>query len=223
MALFKQDRSSESGRRSLLSHPIFAWLGVRSVLGQHTAVEETALQRWAAGRTRLVEIGVAEGASALRLRESMSPHGTLWLVDPFHLSRWRRINTMKRAAHRAVGSCRNGRVVWIERFSFDAARDWQGQIDFLFIDGDHSEQAVQRDWEDWSRFVVRGGVVAFHDARTFAGGWPQPDWGPVRAVEKLFRAHPVSEWRVIKKKLILSSWWNGANRIEPPVYSVACL
>ena len=29
--------------------------------------------------------------------------------------------------------------------------------------------------------VMPGGIVAFHDAATFAGGWPQPDWGPVES------------------------------------------
>src|SRR5438552_17877795 len=127
--------------------------------GQYTLGEDLALRKWAAGRSRLVEIGVAEGASALGLRESMSPHGTLWLIDPFHLSRRRRINAMKRAAHRAVEGCRN-RVVGIEEFSVEAARNWRHQTDFLFVDGDHSESGVRRDWDDWNEFGVPGGGVA---------------------------------------------------------------
>ena len=148
--LRRPDASPEEAVHLPLRHPLFAWLGLRPILGQHTAAENAALKKWATGRSRLVEIGVAEGASALGLREAMSGEGTLWLIDPFHLSRWRGMNAMKRAAHRGVGSCRNGRVVWIEKFSFDAARDWEGEIDFLFIDGDHAESAVQRDWDDWN-------------------------------------------------------------------------
>lgn len=182
-----------------LRHPFFAWLGLRPVLGQHTPAEHVALAKWAAGKSRLVEIGVAEGASALGLREAMSDGGTLWLIDPFHLSRMRWINAMKRAAHRVVESSKNGRVVWIERFSADAARDWDGQIDFLFIDGDHAEPAVNQDWEDWSPFVTRGGVVAFHDARIFPDGWCRPDWGPVKIIDKLFRAEPIDGWRIVQE------------------------
>ena len=187
------------GTHPLLRHPMFAWLGLRPLLGQHTAAEHNALQTWATGRSSLVEIGVAEGASAVALRESMSRGGTLHLIDPFHLSRLQYINATKRAAHRAVGRCRNGRVVWIEKFSADAATDWNGSIDFLFIDGDHSEAGVQRDWDDWHCFVIRGGVVAFHDAAVFAGGWPQPDWGPVRIVDKLFRLRPLDGWRIAEQ------------------------
>lgn len=38
-----------------------------------------------------------------------------------------------------------------------------GQLDFLFIDGDHSYSGVKQDFEFYSRFVKRGGVIAFHD------------------------------------------------------------
>jgi predicted O-methyltransferase YrrM len=199
VTLRRPGASPEDAANLLLRHPVFAWLGLRPILGQHTAAEHVALKKWATGRTRLVEIGVAEGASALGLREVMSHEGTLWLIDPFHLSRRRRINAMKRAAHRAVESCRNGKVVWVEKFSSDAAKDWDGKIDFLFIDGDHSESAVQRDWDDWNPFVAPSGVVAFHDARIFPGGWCQPDWGPVKVVDTLFRARAFDGWRVVQE------------------------
>lgn len=37
------------------------------------------------------------------------------------------------------------------------------KLDFLFIDGDHSYDGVKADFEDYSKFVRPGGVVAFHD------------------------------------------------------------
>jgi predicted O-methyltransferase YrrM len=182
----------------LLGHPAFAWLGLRRVISQHTVLEEAALKRWSAGRSSLIEIGVAEGASALALRKSMSPKATLYLIDPFHLSRYPLLNTTKRAALRAVASCRNGRVVWIEKFSRDAAEGWNQPIDFLFVDGDHSEQAVRQDWDDWCRFVVPGGVVAFHDARAGAfGSWPDANFGPVKVVDRLFRQHSILGWKIV--------------------------
>ncbi len=183
----------------MLRHPLFAWLGIRPALAQHTVAEHDALRTWATGRSNLVEIGVAEGASAVALREAMSSRGTLWLIDPFHLSRVRCINATKRAAHRAIEGCRNGRVIWIEKFSFDAVSDWDSSIDFLFLDGDHSEAGVQRDWDDWHRFVIRGGVVAFHDAAIFPGGWSQSDWGPVKVVERLFRSQALPGWRIAQQ------------------------
>jgi len=106
---------------------------------------------------------------------------------------------MKRVAQRAVGDINNGRVVWIEKFSFEAAKEWIGQIDFLFLDGDHSEMGVQRDWDDWNQYVIPGGVIAFHDAATFEGGWPQQNWGSVIVVNRLFRSRELSEWRVVEE------------------------
>lgn len=199
LMLREVNTSAEIAVHPLLVHPVFAWLGLRPALGQHTAAEHAALKRWAAGKSRLVEIGVAEGGSALGLREVMSPDATLWLIDPFHLSRRRRVNAMKRAAHRAVESCPNGKVVWLEEFSSDAATHWNDEIDFLFLDGDHAEAAVERDWNAWSPFVVTGGVVAFHDARVFPHGWTQPDWGPVRVVDRLFRREPANGWAIVQE------------------------
>jgi predicted O-methyltransferase YrrM len=37
------------------------------------------------------------------------------------------------------------------------------EIDFLFIDGDHTYQGVKQDFEWYSKLVSDGGIVAFHD------------------------------------------------------------
>lgn len=37
------------------------------------------------------------------------------------------------------------------------------QLDFLMIDGDHSSEGVQQDWEMYSPLVAAGGLIAFHD------------------------------------------------------------
>jgi predicted O-methyltransferase YrrM len=182
-----------------MRHPLFLWLGLRPVLAQHTRVENEALERWASKRRQVVEIGVAEGASALALREAMSPDGTLYLIDPFHLSRVSWINAQRRAAGAAVGRSRNGQVVWIKKFSSDAVRGWEKAIDFLFIDGDHDEKAAWQDWENWHRFVAPGGCVAFHDAREFSGGWPTTTYGPVRVVNSLFREKPLPGWEIVEE------------------------
>jgi predicted O-methyltransferase YrrM len=188
-----------SRRAAILRHPVYAWLGLRPALAQHTAQEHSALKRWAARRERIVEIGVAEGVSALAMREVMAENGVLWLIDPYHLSRVRSLNFLKRAAHRAVGSCPRGTVRWIEQFSFDAAKSWDGRIDLLMIDGDHSHAGVRRDWNDWSKFVPPGGIVIFHDARVFDGGWTSPAYGPVKLINELFRERKIPSWTIVEE------------------------
>lgn len=183
----------------LLRHPVYAWLGWRPAIGQHTTAEHDAFKRWAKGRTNLVEIGVAEGVSALALRESMDESASLYLIDPFHLGRVPFVKTIKRTAHRIVNGCPRGKVLWIEKFSQDAIFDWKGPIDLLLIDGDHQEAAVERDWIDWSQFVTRDGAVIFHDARLFEGGWTVPEYGPVKVVDRLFRNGGDSGWKIAEE------------------------
>jgi predicted O-methyltransferase YrrM len=184
-------------RLKKLKHPLFAWTRLRPIFAQHTSLEHDALQRNASGCRCIVEIGVAEGASALALREVIASEGTLYLIDPFHLSRFRWINAQRRAAKTAVSYCSTAKVNWIEQFSFDAIKGWSRPIDFLFIDGDHAEESVLRDWSEWNGFVRPGGRVAFHDARIFENGWPTASDGPVKVVQSLFRAQKLPNWRII--------------------------
>jgi predicted O-methyltransferase YrrM len=166
-------------------------------MAQHTEAEHRALEKHAHGKRSVVEIGVAEGASGVALREAMMPEGTLYLVDPFHLSRVPALNFLRRAARRAVDGGPGARTVWIKAFSHDTARDWKQEIDFLLIDGDHRVEAVEQDWNDWQGHVVEGGIVAFHDARVFPNGWTSADYGPVRFVDSRFRQGKSVGWSIV--------------------------
>ena len=185
--------------RPWLRHSLCALVGLRPALAQHTAEEHAAFRKWAEGCRCVVEIGVAEGVSALALREGIAENGTLYLIDPFHLSRIPALNFIKRVARRTVNGSTRGKVVWIEKFSEDAVRGWSQSIDVLLIDGDHAEAAVERDWQDWSRFVRPGGVVIFHDARIFQNGWTTREYGPVRFVDRVFRSGQASEWAIVQE------------------------
>lgn len=182
-----------------LRHSACAYVGLRPAVAQHTAAEHEAFRKWAQGRECVVEIGVAEGVSALALREGMAENGTLYLIDPFHLSRLPVLNFIKRVARRTVDGSSRGKVAWIEKFSQDAVRDWKEPIDLILIDGDHAEAAVERDWQDWSRFVRPGGVVIFHDARIFEDGWTTTSFGPVKFVDRLFRGGGAPEWTIVEE------------------------
>jgi predicted O-methyltransferase YrrM len=198
---FAEVRTGAAGRGSWVSraleHPFFAWAGVRGPRAQHTMAEHDAMGRFARGCRSVVEIGVAEGASAVALRTAMDPAGTLYLVDPFHLSRAPMLNFLRRAARRAVSRNGGAQAVWIEEFSHEAVRQWSRPIDLLLIDGDHRESAVEQDWNDWSPHVVEKGVVVFHDARTFENGWTSSEYGPVRFVDRMFRSNASSPWTII--------------------------
>jgi hypothetical protein len=188
-----------ANENSWLRHSACAFIGLRPPQAQHTAAEHAAFRKWADGCKCVVEIGVAEGVSALALREGMATDGALYLIDPFHLSRIPALNFVKRVAQRTVNGSSRGRVVWIEKLSQDAARDWKESVDLLLIDGDHAEAAVERDWQDWSRFVRASGTIIFHDARMFAGGWTTSDYGPVKFVDRFFRSGGAPEWTIAEE------------------------
>jgi len=159
-------------------------LGLRRAYTGTTPAEQQALLRLAGGKKCLVEIGADEGANSLNLRKAMHPDGALYLIDPYKPGRLG-VNFSYLIAKREVSKSDNGRVVFIRQLSHQAALGWHDAIDFLFVDGDHSRDGALRDWLDWSPHVYAGGLVAFHDAHVFPGGWTQPSWGPVQVVEEI--------------------------------------
>jgi predicted O-methyltransferase YrrM len=59
------------------------------------------------------------------------------------------------------------------------------QIDFLFIDGDHSDQGARADFERWAPGLTVGGSLLFHDAVEAADFVPTSAAGPVRVVSAI--------------------------------------
>jgi len=148
----------------------FGACGLRPAVAQHSQAEAALLQQHAAGAHTIVELGVAEGGSALELRQVMDSGGELVLVDPYDRGPLG-ISFSQLVARRTVGRCATGTVTWIRATSSEAARRWRRDIDFLFIDADHALDAVRQDWQLWAPRVRVGGCVALHDARTDPGGW----------------------------------------------------
>ena len=76
--------------------------------------------------------------------------------------------------------------------SSDAASALANGLDpvgLLFIDADHTEDAVRQDYTLWSPHVVSGGWIALHDVNA-------PDWPGPTAVAAELRKLP---WRTIKE------------------------
>ena len=182
--------------RSWRSRHVFGALGLRPAAAQHSVAEATLLQRYAAGAGTVVELGVAEGGSAAELRGVISPRGQLVLVDPYEPGRLR-VSMAWVVARRTVGSVSNGSVRWIRMRSDEAVESWAGEIDFLFIDADHSYERARSDWVLWTPFVSPDGHVALHDSVVFPGGWTDERSGPVRLIAEIDR--PGSEWKVVDR------------------------
>jgi predicted O-methyltransferase YrrM len=158
----------------------------------HSEQEAALLADLATTASRVVEIGVYEGGSAVLLAQAMPHDGELHLIDPFGeqpdalRAGWSAdVRATRRVVERAARS--GPRLCWHVAYSQHVARQWNALIDLLFIDGDHSMEGCRRDWNLFHPYVVDGGRVAFHDARL-----DQPDGrglpGPTEVVDTLFRA-----------------------------------
>lgn len=123
---------------SLREGHIGAALGLRAAKGQHTPAEAAALAEPADHRRAVAEIGVAEGMSAALLRSVMDPAGVLWLIDPFE--RRHGVSAAYLVARRTVRRSRGAEVRWVRQYSTVAGPTWSEPLDFVFLDGDHSEE-----------------------------------------------------------------------------------
>ena len=153
-----------------MTHFLLWAVGLSKAESQTTEAERACLVRHAQGRRRLVEVGVWEGATTRRLRAAMADDGILYAVDTYRKGRLG-FSTQQVIAQREVERVPRGSVEWV-RFSGDEAARWYAQsgrpaVEFVFIDADHSYEALRADWEGWSPLVVQGGVVALHDSRSY--------------------------------------------------------
>lgn len=133
---------------------------------QTSPAEREALAVHAKGKKRLAEIGVFQGKTTGVLAAVMNPEGVYYAVDPYPGSRLTSIDYNFRIARREVDRYAVGRVEWIRCSGAEAPGDprlTDQQVDFLFIDGDHSYEGLRADWEAWREFVALGAIVGLHD------------------------------------------------------------
>jgi predicted O-methyltransferase YrrM len=166
----------------ILTHFLIWRLGLASAQTQTTAAERDCLALHAAYKRCCVEVGVWHGVTTCRLRAAMAADGMLYAVDPYPAGRLG-FSMPERIAHAEVARVCNGQVRWIRATGVAAAAvlaaELAGQVDFIFIDGDHSYEGLRDDWQAWSPLVRPGGIVALHDSRSTAAR-PLDDAGSVR-------------------------------------------
>jgi hypothetical protein len=60
---------------------------------------------------------------------------------------------------------------FIKDFSYNVSDMFENDsLHFIFIDGDHTYEAVKKDYELYSHKVKKGGLIFFHDSRMNRGG-----------------------------------------------------
>ncbi len=81
------------------------------------------------------------------------------LVDP-ETGKFDTVTEFRRAIVRAGLT---DTVVGVLGSSATVAKMWRTPIRLLFIDGGHTEEAAQRDYDNWALWVAAGGALAIHD------------------------------------------------------------
>lgn len=115
-----------------------------------------------------VEIGVAEGwysDQIMQLGQVTEVYG----VDPYtphqgyrDYTREGTYNKLQAAAHKRLDKYPN--YYFLKQFSTKAARQFENKsLDFVYIDGDHSYEAVMDDIKVWLPKLKKGGIMAGDD------------------------------------------------------------
>jgi predicted O-methyltransferase YrrM len=80
-------------------------------------------------------------------------------VDP-HTGR---LDTLGRFRHTIADAGLEDHVVAVVGSSAVVASFWRNPLALLFIDGGHTEEAANADYEGWAPWVASGGILAIHD------------------------------------------------------------
>lgn len=131
----------------------------------HSQVSERELDlilRYARNARTICEIGCYEARTSVAL--ALNSSATVYTIDPFIAGRFGICYSELLAhLHRHRSGAKN--LKFLKGFSDEIAPTFSMPIDFLFIDADHTYEAIKRDWKNWSRKMNEGGFIALHDCK----------------------------------------------------------
>lgn len=146
-------------------------------------------ERHARGRRVAVEIGTFQGVSAARIVGVLADAGRLYCVDPWLSERGRENPTFTIAKRHLRRHLEGGRVILVQEFSAGATGHLPPQLDFAFIDGDHSVDGLKGDWAIIAPRIAYGGIVCLHDT-TVPASEPERMHGSVEYFASIIRHDP---------------------------------
>jgi predicted O-methyltransferase YrrM len=152
---------------------VLHWANLVNATSQTIPAELDVLERHAAGARQALEIGTYQGVSAARIARALAPGGLLYCVDPWPETGGRQNNPCWSICQRhLLRSGVKNRIRVLHGYSGEMAGQMPDQLDFAFVDGDHSWEGIKTDWTIVSEKMLPGGVVCLHDSLTPAG----EDW-----------------------------------------------
>ena len=127
------------------------------------------------GRGAIVEIGSWKGRSTVWLAHGAQRAGARVIaVDP-HVNSHEDpdANTLDAFTANLARAGADGNVDALVMTSAEAARALRGEVELLFVDGDHSVEGARADAVIWLPRILERGVVMFHDVATSGYSGPR--------------------------------------------------
>lgn len=138
------------------------------VPGWMSTEELRYLAEQAATRRTILEIGSYEGRSTAAIARATP--GVVFACDDWRGEADRpttRSDLRARFMRHLRLELRRGKVIMCEMTSTQLRDQYRGKAvtyDMIFLDGDHSEEAVVDDITGWLPYLMPGGILAGHDA-----------------------------------------------------------
>ena len=177
----------------LLKRPTLVnWLHALGLVSPRTQTrpdELACLERHAQGRRLALEIGTFQGVSAAVIARAMAADGRLYCVDPWPLHRGRETPEFQIYKRLLKRSGVDGKVTYLQGTSKTMGDRFPQDLDFAFIDGDHSYDAVVLDWRAVRPRLAKGAVVCWHDTSVPRDA-PERNFGSCRFFDEVVRTDP---------------------------------
>jgi Predicted O-methyltransferase len=154
----------------LESNKLYVRSALENVRGWLSIEEGLLLQELAkqvCDSAQIVEIGSFQGRSAICLASGISGNGTkVHSVDPhFGIEAYGKKDSFDRLQENIKARKLDTHVEYIIKESLAAANQWEKKnIGLLFIDALHDYDNVKADFESWSKYILDGGYLLFHDS-----------------------------------------------------------
>jgi len=106
-----------------------------------------------------ISIDMSDGGIHGGISEEEMDKRDLWFCERFS-----NCHFIRGDSHSSVTSAKLCEILFNKNWNdIDVWTDEYEELDFLFIDGDHSYEGVEKDFKDYSGFVKQGGIIVMHD------------------------------------------------------------
>ena len=146
-----------------------------------------------------VEIGVYQGRNAKEILDNLDIK-KIYLID-----NWKRGGKNSKDKCKELLKDYSHKIVWLKGLSQNMVKHIKEKLDFVYVDGGHTEPQVTLDLEKYYPRVKKGGLICGHD---YQGGKPK---GVNEAVNRFFKEKGLEIHSgicgPIKKKRNHYDWW----------------